>query len=94
MKKFTKKITSAVIAAVMAISPSAVFAGNADDTEAALYDLPENYELAAASYTADFTKLVKNGAQTEYGTADDKNITIDEYTTADLSYAGTYVTAA
>ena len=66
MKKFAKKITSAVIAAVMAISPSAVFADDTGNTEAALYDLPENYELATVSYTADFTKLVKNGAQTEY----------------------------
>ena len=95
MKKFAKKITSAIIAAVMSISASAAFAGETGDTEAAEYSRSGDYAMtpAAEPYTCDFTKLVKNSEQTEYGTADDKNIIIDEYTTADLSYAGTYVTA-
>ena len=43
-------------------------------------------------YTADFTKLVKNNADTTYGTSADV-IALDDYTTAYLTYEGTYVTA-
>ena len=44
----------------------------------------------AQTYTADFTKLVKNNADTTYGTAEDI-IQLDENTTAHLTYENTYV---
>lgn len=44
------------------------------------------------SYSCDFTQLVKNGAKTMYGTTEDI-IQLDEYTTAYLTYEGTYVDA-
>ncbi len=43
-------------------------------------------------YSCDFTRLIKNGADTTYGTANDI-IKIDSYTTAYLTYDGTYVSA-
>ena len=42
------------------------------------------------NYVCDFTALVKDNAQTMYGTAEDI-IQLDEYTTAHLTYEGTYV---
>ena len=50
--------------------------------------------LAAETETCscDFTKLVKDGQDTQYGNAEDI-IQIDEYTTAYLTYEGTYVDA-
>lgn len=44
------------------------------------------------TYTCDFNQLVKNGADTTYGTATDI-YTLDDYTTAYLTYEGTYVSA-
>ena len=44
------------------------------------------------TYSCDFTSLVKNNADTTYGTADDI-YDIDDYTKAVLTYAGTYVSA-
>lgn len=44
------------------------------------------------AYSCDFTKLVKDSAKTMYGTAEDI-IELDEYTTAYLTYEGTYVDA-
>lgn len=43
-------------------------------------------------YSCDFTRLVKNGADTTYGTASDI-VKIDSYTTAYLTYEGSYVSA-
>ncbi|MGN0149270.1 MAG: sialate O-acetylesterase [Clostridia bacterium] len=43
-------------------------------------------------YSCDFTRLVKNSADTTYGTANDI-IKIDSYTTAYLTYNGSYVSA-
>lgn len=43
-------------------------------------------------YMCDFTQLVEDGADTYYGTAEDV-IELDEYTTAYLTYEGTYVDA-
>lgn len=43
-------------------------------------------------YSCDFMQLVKDGAKTMYGTAEDI-IQLDEYTTAYLTYEGTYVDA-
>lgn len=45
-----------------------------------------------AVYSCDFTSLVKDGQVTQYGNEDDI-IAIDEYTTAYLTYEGTYVDA-
>ena len=44
-------------------------------------------------YKANLGSLVKNNADTSYGTAQDKSIVLDENTTLDLSYEGTYVSA-
>lgn len=44
------------------------------------------------TYSCDFTSLVKDNADTTYGTADDI-YDIDDYTKAVLTYAGTYVSA-
>ena len=44
------------------------------------------------TYSCDFTSLVKNNADTTYGTADDI-YDIDDYTKAVLTYTGTYVSA-
>lgn len=44
------------------------------------------------TYTCDFSQLVKNNADTAYGTATDI-YALDEYTTAYLTYDGTYVSA-
>lgn len=44
------------------------------------------------TYSCDFTSLIENGTDTMYGTEDDV-IVIDEYTTAHLTYEGTYVSA-
>ncbi len=44
------------------------------------------------TYTCDFTQLIKNSADTVYGTATDI-YELDEYTKAYLTYEGTYITA-
>ncbi|MGN0183107.1 MAG: sialate O-acetylesterase, partial [Candidatus Ornithomonoglobus sp.] len=49
-------------------------------------------ETANGEYSCDFTQLVKDGEATEYGTAA-SIITLDEYTTAYLTYEGTYADA-
>ena len=56
--------------------------------------LPSFGVLAAEeeTYSCDFTKLLKDGQETQYGNAEDI-IQIDEYTTAYLTYEGTYVSA-
>ncbi len=64
------------------VFPFTVFAGD-DET-----DVMSETDV----YTCDFTQLVKDGADTYYGTAEDI-IELDEYTTAYLTYEGTYVDA-
>lgn len=75
----TKRLVSAVTAFVMGISllPTFAFTAYADDDV----------------YTCDFTQLVKDGADTTYGTSTDI-YELDEYTTAYLTYEGTYVDAS
>ena len=61
----------------------------------ALTFLPVMHISASAegeTYTCDFTQLVKNDADTTYGTTTDI-YTLDDYTTAYLTYEGTYVGA-
>ncbi|MCH5210067.1 MAG: hypothetical protein J1F01_03785 [Oscillospiraceae bacterium] len=53
---------------------------------------PEPTNEPIGPYSCDFTKLVKNNAKTDYGNAGDI-IKIDDYTTAYLTYEGTYVDA-
>lgn len=76
-----KRIVSAVTAAAM-LMPVLASAAYAED----------NTELMAAKepYVCDFSALVKDNTKTEYGTADDV-IQLDDYTTAYLTYEGTYV---
>lgn len=58
-----------------------------------VFMLIPNIAIAANSeYSCDFTVLVKDGQETEYGSSTDV-IKIDDYTTAYLTYAGTYVAA-
>ena len=52
--------------------------------------LPNMAFADGENYTCDFTALVKDNAKTMYGTAEDV-IELDEYTTACLTYDGTYV---
>ncbi|MCI8405257.1 MAG: hypothetical protein HFE49_10225 [Clostridia bacterium] len=53
--------------------------------------IPAHIEAADTSvYSCDFSKLVKDGQKTQYGTEQDI-IQIDEYVTAHLTYDGTYV---
>ena len=73
-----KRIISSIISAAMCMSLFANFAMGV---------------RAENTYKADFGTLVKDSADTQYGTAQDKNIALDEYTTLDLSYEGTYVSA-
>ncbi len=47
---------------------------------------------ASGVYTCDFTQLVKDGADTYYGSESD-TYALDDYTTAVLTYDGTYVSA-
>lgn len=88
MANLLKKAVAAVISASMALTaiPYEVFAVT-DNFE------PQAQETAAENvYTADFSKLVTDGANTTYGTSDDV-IKLDDYTTAYLTYAGTYVSS-
>ena len=59
---------------------------------ATLITVPQTSEAAAVTYTADFTQLIKDSADTMYGTESDV-IALDDYTTAYLTYDGTYVSA-
>ncbi|MCI8520972.1 MAG: hypothetical protein HFE50_05710 [Clostridia bacterium] len=52
----------------------------------------EETEYDYKPYECDFSSLVKNGADTQYGTEADI-IPIDQHTTAYLTYQGTYVSA-
>lgn len=54
--------------------------------------LPNIAFAGGENYVCDFTALVKDNAKTVYGTAEDI-IQIDDYTTAYLTYEGTYVDA-
>ena len=73
-----KRIISSIISAAMCMSLFANFAIGV---------------RAENTYKADFGTLVKDSADAMYGTSQDKNIVLDEYTTLDLSYEGTYVSA-
>ena len=73
-----KRLVSGVVSAVMCMSLFANFAMGVQ---------------ADDTYSADFGTLVKNNSDTQYGTAQDKSIALDEYTTLDLSYEGTHVSA-
>lgn len=54
--------------------------------------LPTFTATAKEDYKCDFTQLIKNSADTVYGTASDI-YQLDEYTKAYLTYEGTYVSA-
>ena len=54
--------------------------------------LPNIAFAGGENYVCDFTALVKDNAKTMYGTAEDV-IKLDDYTTAYLTYEGTYVDA-
>lgn len=54
--------------------------------------LPTFTIAADETYTCDFTQLIKNSADTEYGTSNDI-YQLDEYTKAYLTYDGTYVSS-
>lgn len=79
MNIFTKKFTVWIISFSMLVS----------------YGILQSDVFAenGTAYSCDFTQLVKDGAKTMYGTTEDI-IQLDEYTTAYLTYAGTYVDAA
>ena len=72
-----KRFISLITASAMSMSLFSTFAGmltvSAEDT----------------TYTCDFTQLVKNSANTAYGTADDV-IALDDYTTAHLTSENAY----
>ena len=72
MNKTAKRFMSLLMAASVAgtVFPFTVFAGD-DET-----DVMSETDV----YTCDFTQLVKDGADTYYGTAEDI-IELDEYTT-------------
>lgn len=72
-----KKLISLITAASLVMSLFTSFAVKADSTKV---------------YTCDFTQLVKDGADTYYGSEADI-IALDDYTTAYLTYSGTYVGA-
>ncbi len=74
-----KKLISALTAAAISLSTITPLAMTASAEDAV--------------YTCDFTQLIKNGADTTYGTSTDI-YQLDDYTTAYLTYEGTYVTAA
>jgi hypothetical protein len=60
---------------------------------AMIFALMPNIAFAGGeNYVCDFTKLLKDNAKTVYGTAEDV-IKLDDYTTAYLTYEGTYVDA-
>lgn len=54
--------------------------------------LPNIAFAGGENYVCDFTKLLKDNAKTVYGTEEDV-IKLDDYTTAYLTYEGTYVDA-
>ena len=84
MNKAAKRFISLLMAVSVAgtVFPFAVFAVDGETEVMSETDV----------YTCDFTQLVEGGADTYYGTAEDV-IEIDEYTTAYLTYEGTYVDA-
>lgn len=57
-----------------------------------LATLPNIAFASGENYVCEFTKLLKDNAKTMYGTAEDV-IKLDDYTTAYLTYEGTYVDA-
>ena len=105
MRETIKKLISFLMAvSVMTaggMQPFAVFAEE-NDADAGSVITETISETAANSdielmsedgtYSCDFTKLITDGEDTMYGEADDI-IRIDEYTTANLTYEGTYVSA-
>lgn len=102
MKRKTKKITSLLISfsmlAAYGIQPSSVFAKNGNgeaSTEIVELESSDPGIMPAAegdTYSCNFKQLIKDGAETVYGKAEDI-IQLDEYTTANLTYSGTYITA-
>ena len=72
----SKKIISFITAAAMLLSTLPCIAYAEDET-------------VSGVYSCDFTQLAAGGAKTEYGTAESV-ITLDDYTTAYLTYEGTY----
>ena len=92
MRSIIKKSTAYIAAMAMfgasVISPLGALAeGEAENAELEIMTIAED-----GSYSCDFKQLVKDGADTSYGQADDI-IVLDEYTTANLTYEGTYVSA-
>lgn len=96
-----RKIVSFILVLVIGtsfIQTQNVFADNTNPIETlkskslGFIELFDNGETENEPYSCDFTSLVKDGADTFYGTADDI-IKMDEYTTAYLTYSGTYISA-
>ena len=98
MRKSIKQLISVVLAVsiiAISVSPLGAFAQDMDinlSYESPLDGFNVNISENTA-YSVDFTQLVKNGADTTYGSATDI-INLDDYTTAYLTYAGTYVDAS
>ncbi|MGN1116680.1 MAG: hypothetical protein ACI4TH_08930, partial [Candidatus Ornithomonoglobus sp.] len=79
MKRKFVSLLAAVLSLQMILSVLAVpvFAGD---------------ETTSGVYSCDFTQLAAGGVKTEYGTAESV-IELDDYTTANLTYEGTYADA-
>ena len=82
MKSLIKRAVSAILSCALLASFFTAYAAETGENNMA--------ELQNVTYTCDFTTLIKDNAATVYGTASDV-IAIDKYTTAYLTYEGTYV---
>lgn len=91
MKK-TSRLISFIIALSLMLSATGqlTFAENESETEPEISLFADNSDMQV--YTCDFTTLVKDNADTMYGTATDV-IKLNDYVTAHLTYTGTYVGA-
>lgn len=99
-----KKLLSIILAAAM-VTPTMALPAFAEEDSGETVEIVETEQqaegnsdysdadlFADGNYSCNFASLVKNGADTTYGTAEDV-IQIDDYTTAHLTYEGTYIKA-
>lgn len=91
MKKISKKITALLMSLSMitayCVLPQPIFA-----EESLNNSVKVSLMESEKKYICDFSQLVKDGGNTVYGTTADI-IKLDDYTTANLTYEGTYVSA-